>query len=60
MDKDLSAVLGSVRSKRYTLVVENNVVKQIFEGLVINIIIVFDSNYYYFFKNQMELDYHVH
>ena len=32
MDKDLTAVLGSIRSKRYTLIVENNVVKQAFEG----------------------------
>jgi peroxiredoxin len=34
MEKDLTAVLGSIRSKRYTLVVENNIVKQVFEGLI--------------------------
>ncbi len=30
MDKDLQA-LGGVRSKRYTAVIEDNVVKQVFE-----------------------------
>ena len=31
MTKDLSAVLGNARSKRYTLVVDDNVVKKVFE-----------------------------
>lgn len=31
LDKDLSAVLGNVRSKRYTMVIEDNVVKSVFE-----------------------------
>ena len=34
MDKDLTAALGSVRSKRYTLIIEDSVVKQIFEGIL--------------------------
>ena len=58
MDKDLTAVLGSIRSKRYTLIVENNVVKQAFEGQakfqdILFKIKVFD--FLFKFQNLMEL-----
>lgn len=35
LDFDATPILGNVRSKRYTAVIENNIVKKLFEGKLI-------------------------